>query len=372
MAVFNPTRLLLAPERRGLLAKDLASKCQVTPQTVTHWESGETRPSEELIVRIAEVTGFPLAFFSLGDIDSLPEGSVTFRARSRIPARQKRSALAAGTLARELTIWIEQRFDLPKVSLPDLTDQPPDLVARIIRAEWMLGDKPIPNMIHLLESRGVFVLSLAEDVHELDAFSFWSGKRPIVLLNTMKSAERSRMDAAHELMHLLAHREETDKSEEEEANKFAGAFLMPKESLFANAPRIPALPQLIDAKRRWGVALAALVVRLHEVGILSDWQYRMLFIDLSKRGYRTREPNPIPQRESSTLLAQVFRFLAGQNIKPATVARELAWNRKQIEELIFGLGATLISVDGGRHRAATREKENHLRLLEPTDKREKD
>ena len=123
-------------------------------------------------------------------------------------------------------------------------------------------------MIHLLESRGALVFSLTQDCHELDAFSFWSGKRPIVLLNTMKSAERSRMDAAHELMHLLCHREGTSRREEEEANSFAGAFLMPKGDVYKRIRKVYNLHQLIDSKQRWGVALSALVYRLRELELI--------------------------------------------------------------------------------------------------------
>src|SRR2546422_621123 len=87
-----------------------------------------------------------------------------------------RRKVTAGMLARELAAWIEHRFELPEVRLPDLQGQRPDLVSRVLRAEWLLGNKPIPNVIRLLESRGVLVLSLAQDVHALDAFSFWSGR----------------------------------------------------------------------------------------------------------------------------------------------------------------------------------------------------
>jgi Zn-dependent peptidase ImmA (M78 family) len=232
-----------------------------------------------------------------------------------------------------------------------------------------LGEKPIPNMIHLLESRGALVLSLAQEVHELDAFSFWSNGRPIVFLNTMKSAERSRMDAAHELLHLLCHREETGKEEEKDANRFAGELLMPRNDLRMQIPRVRGLAELVHVKHRWGVALSALVYRLHELKIASDWQYRTLFVELSKRGYRTLEPNPLPAREGSALLPQVFGALAERGIRPLQIARELAWNRCDLDELIFGLGAALVPVPGdGQHgRTGTRPDLHLVAPDEPSD-----
>jgi Zn-dependent peptidase ImmA (M78 family)/transcriptional regulator with XRE-family HTH domain len=328
-----------------MFQKDLADKCKHSAQTISNWETGTTTPAAEDVDRVVEATGFPREFFYLDDVEPFHEDAVSFRARSRIPAKKKRAALAAGTMARELAAWIEQRFALPTVTLPDLHSQPPDLVADVIRAEWMLGDKPLRDLMRVVEARGVLVFSLAQDVKELDAFSFWSNGRPIVLLNTMKSAERSRADLAHELLHLICHRERTDKKEEEDADRFAGALLMPKGDVLKHAP-VLSLPRLIEAKRRWGVSLAALVYRLHELQLMSDWQYRMLFVEIARRGFRTNEPNPMPARERSTVLPQVFALLEKQGTKPASLARLLQWNRAHLDELIFGLGASLVSVDG--------------------------
>lgn len=360
MSVFNPGRLVIARERRGLFGKELAAQCGVTPQTVSNWESGATIPSPEAVQRVASELGFEESFFYRPDLDRLPEGAASFRARTKLPARQKRAALAAGDLARELAVWIEARFELPPVRLPDLEGQPPELAAQVIRAEWLLGEKPIPNMIHLLESRGVLVFSLAQDCHELDAFSFWSVGRPIVLLNTMKTPERSRIDAAHELFHLVAHKEETGKQEEEDADTFAGALLMPKNDLRKHIPRVLGLNQLIIEKQRWGVSLAALVYRLHKVFIATEWQYRTLFMELSKRGYRSVEPNSIA-REGSALLSKVFEALRFQGITPKRVAAELGLSSAQLQEFLLGLGAALLALDGGG--SGVRGGRDHLRLL---------
>jgi Zn-dependent peptidase ImmA (M78 family)/DNA-binding XRE family transcriptional regulator len=362
MATFNPARLVLARERRGMFGKELAPRCGVTAQTVSNWESGLTVPGGDAIVRLAAELDFPEEFFFRPDFDRMPEGAANFRARTKLPSRQKRSALAAGDLARELASWIEDRFELPPVSLPDLEGQPPELAAQVVRAEWLLGERRIPSMIHLLESRGVLVFSLAQDCQELDAFSFWLGDRPIVLLNTMKTPERSRIDAAHELFHLLAHREETGKQEEEDADAFAGALLMPENDLRKHLPQAFGLNQLIQEKHRWGVSLAALVYRLHRVQIIKDWQYRSLYMELSKRGYRSSEPRSI-QREGSALLSKVFEGLRAQGISPRTVASEMGISLEQIQEFLLGLGATLLALDGGGGSISPPAGRPHLKLV---------
>lgn len=361
MSDFSPSRLRLARERRRLLQKEFARRCQVNPQTVSNWESAATVPSAQAVAKIASVLSFPEAFFYRPEIDRLPDGAASFRARTRIPARHKHAALAAGELARELAGWIEERFELPPVRLPDLKGYPPDVAAQVVRTEWLIGERAVPNMIHLLESRGVLVFSLAQDCQEIDAFSFWADGRPIVLLNTLKSPERSRADAAHELFHLIAHTEETGKKEEFDADSFAGAFLMPSGDVLQRIARVASLQQLIEAKKRWGVSVAALVYRLHRLEIISDWQYRQLFVELSRRGYRRHEPDSL-DRERSALLAKVFDSLRASGLRVRHVADELAWPAEQLSEFLFGLGATILPVEGGGCGGRTNQR-NHLRLV---------
>src|SRR5262249_44304680 len=162
------------------------------------------------------------------------------------------------------------------------------------RAEWGLGQRPVKNMVHLLERHGVRVLSLAEEGKELDAFAFWLEGHPYIFLNTMKTAERSRMDAAHELGHLVMHWREGiahGPTLEREAESFASAFLMPRADVQAEAPRRADLDRLVAAKKRWKVSVSALAVRMKKLGLLTGYQYRSVFIELAKRGYgRTDEP----------------------------------------------------------------------------------
>lgn len=365
-------RLRLARERSALFVKDLAARCAVSPQTVALWEKGLQRPTEDALERLAKVTGFPVSFFFRDEPDSLNEEAVAFRARTRIGARDKRAALAAAVLAREFATWIDARFQLPDVRLSedDLSKKAADFVADLVRVEWGLGHKPIPSMIQLLESRGVLVLSLAQDVRELDAFSFWSGARPIVLLNTMKTVERSRFDAAHELYHLLCRHEKTTQREEDAANAFAGALLMPREDVCLHVRRgsVLGLEQLVQMKRRWGVSLPALVVRLRDLDLISEWQHRSHFIEMSKLGLRTAERNAIPERERSVVLAKVFDHLERvKGMRPADVAAELHLAPRQLQEFILGLGATLLPVGGGKTgskpRPARSEKPTHLKLV---------
>lgn len=229
----------------------------------------------------------------------------------------------------------------------------PEAAAQVVRAEWGLGEKPAPNMIHLLEAHGVRVFSLAQECRQVDAFSFSHSAQPFVFLNTQKSGEHSRFDAAHELGHLVLHWHHElpqGRQAEREANRFASAFLLPAASLVSAAPRYPTLKDLIAIKRPWKVSVAALTHRLYTLGAMSEWQYRSLFVELSRRGYRTKEPSPI-NRETSQILNKVFGTLRKEGIAKADIAGQLNLHAKDLDALVFGLA--MLPMGGGRKGSAS-------------------
>lgn len=243
--------------------------------------------------------------------------------------------------------WISERFRLPPQNVPNLgPGLDAETAAQIVRAEWKLGEKPLPNLVHLLEAHGVRVFSLAQDAREVDAFSLWHSAQPFMFLNTKKSAERSRFDAAHELGHLVMHwHHEVPQGNqaEQEANRFAAAFLMPAESLLASIPRVPTLQDLIKLKKRWKVSVAALTHRLYELKWLTPWQYRTFYVEISDRGYRADEPQPM-QRETSQILNRVFTALRREGITKTDIAAALHIYQPDLDALVFGLA--MLPVEG--------------------------
>ena len=248
--MFNPGRLSLARRRRGLTKKGLAELLGVTPLTILRYERGESTPPPENIAKLTNALAFPESFFFEPDIDEPLIDAASFRSMSGMSARQRDAALAAGSLAFVLTDWVEQRFELPAADLMDFSDERPDVAACSLRQKWGLGERPIKNMVHLLESKGARVFSLAENTRTIDAFSLWHNENPYVFLNVMKSSERSRFDAAHELGHLVLHRHGGPKGRgaEDEANKFAMSFLMPESDVLAAIPRVHTLNQIVGKR----------------------------------------------------------------------------------------------------------------------------
>jgi Zn-dependent peptidase ImmA (M78 family) len=250
------------------------------------------------------------------------------------------------------------------VSLPALRhERDPEAAAAAVRQHWGLGQQPVKNLLHLLESKGVRVFSLSIDAAEVDAFSLWKDSLPFVFLNTRKSAEHSRFDAAHELGHLLLHRHAAPggREAEAEADAFASAFLMPRGSVLAHAPRFATLEQLIRLKRIWTVSLSALTYRLHAVGLLSDWHYRGLCIEISQRGFRKSEPEEAP-RENSQVLAKVFAALRAEGMTKGDIAAQLGIHPSEIDQLAFGLMLVSLTETAG-DSAARGGKVVRLRLV---------
>ena len=365
--LFNPSRLSLARKRRGLTMTKLAAVIGVEPRSVSAYEKGEFGPDDDRLASLALALRFPVAFFFGDDLDEPTPDIASFRALSKMTAGQRDTALGSGAIALMLNEWIETRFELPQPDLPDLSKEDgPEAAAHALRQLWTLGELPIKNVVHLLEARGVRVFSLSVDALEVDAFSMWRQTTPFVFLNTKKSAEHSRFDAAHELGHLVLHRHGSPQGREaeREANAFASAFLMPRAHLLANAPRMASIDNLIRLKKIWGVSVAALTYRLHTVGVLSDWHYQSLYVELSSRGYRKKEPDE-GQRETSQMLQKVFTALRDESVSKGDIASDLCVPTEELDQLVFGLALTGLS--GGGAAGKVGKNAPQLRVVSSRD-----
>jgi Zn-dependent peptidase ImmA (M78 family) len=324
--------------------KVLADRIGAEPHTIIRWEKCQTEPTSENLDAIARILRYPKAFFFGPDIDEPISENTSFRSQTSMSAAERDAALAAGQLGFLISDWVVERFELPKVKLPDLHLFDPESAAQTLRQEWGLGEKPVSNMIQFLESKGVRVFSLAENTAHVNAYSLWRKDVPYVFLNTFKTAESSRFDAAHELAHLVLHQDGsvTGRPAEDQANRFASAFLMPKADVLSVLPRVQHLQQLIDKKQRWRVSLAALNYRVHKIGIISDWKNRDFCIEIALKGYNKDEPQPI-EREKSAVWEKVLKTLWSEKTAPFDIANALNLPLSELSDLLFGVLNTAVS-----------------------------
>jgi Zn-dependent peptidase ImmA (M78 family)/DNA-binding XRE family transcriptional regulator len=364
-SVFNSSRLKFARKLRGLTATALCRRLCITTRTLSDYENGHAEPQSTTIHKLASMLEFPEEFFFADDIAPINDEAVSFRALSRMTAMRRDTVLHAGQIALDLAEWLEERFETPSVAAPDLRHLTPEAAAETLRSLWMLGENPIGNMVHLLESKGVRVFSLVADSTDMDACSFWKDDRPFIFLNTKKSVEHSRFDAAHELGHLVLHKHGgIGKAAESQANEFASAFLMTESSVRAYFRVPPTLDKIIADKSLWKVSASAYTRRLKDLSLITEWQYRSFCVGLSKRGYRKKEPSPILQRETSKLLPMLFQALRNEGITKHNIAKDLNIYTKDIDVLIFNL--TLLPLPGRSMNCAAPRSPNkpgNLRLI---------
>ncbi len=349
--MFNADRLRIARQRRKLSGKGLAELAGISTVTISKIENGH-QPETAVVNKLAAALDYPEDFFSMGPPEVLESDTVSFRSLKKMSAAERDASLAAGALGVALYDWIDEKFTLPEPDLIDLSKERnrPESAARMLRQHWRLGDRPVGNVLKLLESKGVRILSLSENTRNVDAYSFWRNDRPYIFLNQEKTAERSIFDSAHELSHLVLHHHagaRIEKGAEMQADRFASAFLMPEADVMNEVTHVVSVSQIIEAKSRWKVAAIALAYRLHSLKLLSDWNYRSICIELGKRGYRSGEPVGV-ERETSTVLAKVLAALWSKRLTKADIARDLAVPLDEIETLIFRLA--------GPTRGSSKEK----------------
>lgn len=336
----TPERIDFVRRRIELNKSEFAEQVGVDRKTLQRVYSDEHDASEELLAAITKLSGYPREFFYKSvPVLSDPDG-VSFRSLRSLTARPREAALVAAGLAFELDDWVRSRVELPSHDLPQLTRHAPREAAASLRSHWGIGVRPIANMINVLESHGVRVFSLVEETRHLDAYACWRDNAPYVFLNTCKTGEHSRFDAAHELGHLVLHRHSgTSKRDAEgEANSFASEFLMPQADLLASASRVQTFSDLAKAKRRWGVSAAALNYALNKVGIIRDWQYKNNCIEISRYG-REREIDPMPH-ETSQIWAKVLTAFWQRGITLNRIAGELHVPEAELTKLLFNVAAS--------------------------------
>ena len=352
----------VARQRRAMTKKSLAEAMAVTPRTITGWEADQYPPDESHLRRLAEVLDFPIYFFDLDDTAKTQAGAVSFRSLTKKTSGQRNAVISMCDIAKDVTEWLDDRFSMPVPALPDLRDEYPAIAATLLRHEWGLGNRPIKNMIHLLEAKGVRVFSLAENCREIDACSYKSGSVPFVLLNTEVSNERCRFDMAHELGHLVLHTHAVPigRVAENEANAFASEFLMPEPSVRTHSAEYWSIPILVKKKRLWNVSVSALAYRLHQLGMISDWHFKSLNIELRRRGYKDKEPESSP-KEQSDIMETVLGRMRERGITLRFAANEMSIPESELRGLLYGLAK--VSIDGSAEQTNKLNVGTHLRVI---------
>lgn len=357
-----PARLIEGRLVNVLNQSELAAMVGVSRQAVSSYEQGDKVPDPETMAAIAKALEQPVSFFTTEAPANFGPLSMNFFRKTG--ADTKRRNMACEVYARwfsQAAFTFEAVANFPVVSIPSFEPKSTDInryedeeiedIAEQVRVHFGLGLGPISNVVRLMESVGVVMCRMEMEGEKVEAFSFWSGVRPFVFLASDKeSGARSRYDAAHELGHLVLHRwvgadEIEDKVRlkeiEREADRFAGAFLLPRKS-FPNEVYSPRLGAFVDLKRRWKVSIQAMIYRCKNLGIFDEQQITNLYKQISFKKWRTSEPLDGPlgiPLEQPILLGKIAALvLESGRMRVDEIKVALGYSTSVIERL-FGLPA---------------------------------
>jgi Zn-dependent peptidase ImmA (M78 family)/DNA-binding XRE family transcriptional regulator len=329
---------------RGLSLEDLATEMGgiVTKQAISKYESAKAQPSVIVLTKLAAALNVKASALATNPPITIEFHG--FRKRASLGKREQ------DVIENQVKQLLEDRSYLQslfppaqKTMLPihqfkvsDLEDA--DDAAMKLRHMWSLGEAPIANVTNALEDWGIHVIEL-RDHAKFDGLSatiknddgnYTAGA---VITAMEATGERQRFNLAHELGHLVL-KVMKKLDEEDLANRFAGAFLAPKDALISatgKKRRYVTQQELFLLKEKFGMSLQALLYRMKDLGVIADTYYRQCCIEISKLGWRKNEPCPL-RRETSTWLRQTVLKAVTEDLISKEDAERILGERLETEE----------------------------------------
>ncbi len=314
---------------RGYNTNELAKLFGVTRQAINKYEQGQMNPNPEIMKKYLDNLNFSMAYYVTPICQSTKnESAILFRSLATATESSRNMVAVRAEWIKRIIMFFEKYIDFPKTGFNRALhkeiycDDDIEELAERLRMEWKIGFGPIDNISVLLQNHGAIIAKTNLYVEKSDACSKWVDKKPIIFLTSNKSAVHSRFDLAHELGHFILHnidiKEYLDQKNikllDKEANRFAGAFLLPR-STFVKEIVSTSLDYFIELKKRWKVSIAAMIYRCKDLGILSESQTSYLWKQMVTRKIRIKEPlDDKIVFEEPTILKDAFELLIENNI----------------------------------------------------------
>lgn len=330
MNLYNTHRqLTFAREYRGLTQTELTAKISGLSQSnLSKYEKGLSTLSEDLLSRIMGYLDFPMSFLEV-DIRNEAEDR-HYRKKASVNKSDR------GVIDRFVSIvaycydWMCDMMDFPSFSFSyfDIEEGfTPEEVAQNVRRKFRLGVEPVRNIVNLIEANGVLVYMWNCEHDDFDGVSLITDKgNHIIIVNRNMSNDRKRFTLAHELGHILMHQNvdfiiSASRDREKEANAFASELLMPAQALKSQLLNIK-FSDLPTLKRYWAASMASIVRRSYDLGCLDRAKYTTLMTELSRNGWRKKEPYPV-DIDDAILFTSAYSLLS----------KELEYGNETIAEL---------------------------------------
>ena len=313
---FNYNLVLLGRELRQINQADLAKFSSITQGHLSKIENGLTEPSESVVKQIAGALGFPESFFYQSDpIYGLPI-SVHPMHRKKANTGQYLLEFVHAQINLRLihlrrllkSVNIKKQFEIPKFDIDEYNGDI-EHIAELVRRTWYLPKGPLQNLTESIEQAGGLIIWADFSTAPIDGISYSiPDLPPCIFLNQNQPADRMRFSLAHELGHLVMHRNPPPEMEDQ-AHKFASALLMPLTDIRGAFSGRITLPRLASLKPIWHVSIQSLIMRASSMGVISATQSRYLWQQINSAKLRFQEPPELDfSHEEPKILQTIFKF----------------------------------------------------------------
>ena len=294
--IFNGAKLKVARIYRGKSVDQLAKEININKKDIIAFEENKYKPTPENTMKLSNNLRFPREyFFKQENIKVTVEGS-HFNPQSTIPRNEEISYREKLIMTHKIYNFMQGYIKFPELNLPDNLNKSDDIeeMATKTRRYWGLGDKAIGNMVSLLESNGVLLSAINIDRKGASPYTQKQklnkeDQYVIALGNDKKSATIRNYDLAYELAYIISN-ELNIPSKKFNADEFACAFLLPKDTFLQDLINPNELDAYIELKAKWLVPISILIFRAYTLGAINYKKYNYLMNEMNKLGWLKKEP----------------------------------------------------------------------------------
>lgn len=325
----RPQLLRMAREASGMTQSEAAERLDMIQVSLSRLETGKRTPSPNETHALANLYGVTTELFETESREAaITAGDLHYRRKKGVRVSDVRTLEARTNIVRLGANRLLKLVDVePVLDIPDLSIEhySPTEAARETRRYWSLPIGPVLDLTETLELAGVVIVDEDFPAGGLDGVSMWSGPWPVMYLNRAAPPDRRRFTMAHELGHLILHRElYNEHSGEREADAFASEFLFPEEQIKPDLRRLT-LRRALDLKLKWYASVAAIIVRAKDIGAVTEEEATRLHKQRSAKGWTRHEPYSelLPTEQPETLR------------RVAAVLKEVGHTSEELAEIMF-------------------------------------
>lgn len=338
MQKFNAEILKLAREARYITQEELATMLGVEQGTLSKIEKDILTIDDKLVQKISKVLDFPVDFFYQDRKVMIVEGH--YRRKVSTPVKKMKQYAAQMTIAEWHFLKLMDEIELPETKLPSwdvLEDGSPAMCAKHLRDFWKIPKGRITNLTKLIEDNGIVIFPL--DLGEMSGFSTYiNGNIPVIYVNINLSPDRYRLTIAHELGHIIFHfgnKVSQERDLESEAYEFAIELLVPESNIKPYFTKV-SIDKLADLKSYWYVSMQALLRYANTLGMVTQNQYKYLWVQMGTLGYRKNEPVSIPIEKPGLITEIVNAYVSDLGYSKEELASVLQVNVSELDRIYFG------------------------------------